>query len=288
MAAACVRMRPQRHLPDRPGWISAGRGRWRLYGARMDKLPGEATAGGAEGGARLNITRRIVEALGIAIVTKRFNQQTGFPFEAQLCETYGASRPVVREAVKMLTAKGLLRPRQRAGTIVRPECDWNLLDPDVLRWMLQLDFSIDLLIEFTEMRMAIEPRAAGLAAQCATGAQRSAIMTAIDRMAAAEEGRDDPLEADIAFHKAVIEASNNRFMRQFTDLSEATLRFSIRRTNAYAGVSRASATDHRRVAAAILEGDPQKSSLLTGQLIGGALDLLLTAGNHPSRSAATD
>jgi len=236
---------------------------------------------GGDTGVGLNVTRRIVEDLGRAIATRRFNEITGFPFEAQLCAQYGASRPVVREAVKMLTAKGLLRPRQRAGTVVQPEDNWNLLDPDVLRWLLQREFSIDLLIEFTEMRMAIEPRAAARAADTATGAQRAAIIKAIDRMFAAERGDDDALEADIAFHRAVIEASNNRFMRQFTDLSEATLRFSIRRTNAYAGVSRASANDHRRVANAIVEGASTVASTLMHHLIEGALNLLLDAGKRP-------
>lgn len=232
-----------------------------------------------------NLTRRIVQDLGRAIVTEQFTAGTGFPFEAQLCEQYGASRPVVREAVKMLTAKGLLRPRQRAGTTVQPESSWNLLDRDVLKWFMDREFSIDLLIEFTEMRMAIEPRAAGLAANSATGPQRSAIVKAIKRMFAAEAGEDDPLEADIAFHRAVIEASNNRFMRQFTDLSEATLRYSIRRTNAYAGVSRASAIDHRRVANAIVEGNSPEASILMRDLIAGALQLLLEAGKHAPRPA---
>ena len=244
---------------------------------------------GPDNGSGLNITRRIVEDLGVAVATRRFTEATGFPFEAQLCQQYGASRSVVREAVKMLTAKGLLRPRQRAGTIVQPEDRWNLLDPDVLRWLLQREFSIDLLIEFTEMRMAIEPRAAERAADSATGAQRRAILLASDRMFAAERGDDDPLEADISFHRAVIEASNNRFMRQFTDLSETALRFSIRRTNAYAGVARASAIDHRRVADAILGGECQKAATLMHQLIGGALDLLLKAGQESAaRSARID
>lgn len=254
------------------------------YAAVMEPAEIERPFGGTEPNSP-NATRRIVEELGRAIVTNQFDGSAGFPFEARLCEQFGASRPIVREAVKMLTAKGLLRPRQRAGTVVQPEESWNLLDPDILRWLLEREFSIDLLIDFTEMRMAIEPRAAGLAANSASGPQRSAIIKAIDRMFAAERGDDDPLEADIAFHRAVIEASNNRFMRQFTDLSEATLRFSIRRTNAYAGVSRASAINHRKVANAIVEGDPATASALMRQLIEGALQLLLNAGGHQLRSS---
>lgn len=230
-----------------------------------------------------NLTASIVNDLGHAIVTQTYRPDAPFPTEAELCQRYGASRPVLREAVKMLTAKGLLLGRKRAGTLVQPESSWNLLDPDVLRWMLSRDFSIDLLIDFTEIRMSIEPRAATLAAHSATAPQRRAIKAAIDRMFAADRGEEDALAADIGFHIAVLEASNNRFMRQFTGLTETTLRFSIRRTNDYKGVPRASARDHKKVADAIIEGEPTLAGERMSELIGGALDLLLAAGKHPPR-----
>jgi DNA-binding FadR family transcriptional regulator len=131
--------------------------------------------------------------------------------------------------------------------------------------------------------MAIEPRAATLAAHTSTGPQRRAIVDAIGRMVAADRGEGDALEADIGFHIAVLEASNNRFMRQFTDLVETTLRFSITRTNEYKGVPRASARDHKRVADAIVEGQASLAGDRMRDLIKGALDLLLTAGNRPHR-----
>ncbi len=230
-----------------------------------------------------NLTASIVNDLGLSIITQAYRPDQPFPTEAELCLRYAVSRPVLREAVKMLTAKGLLLARKRAGTVVQPEDNWNLLDPDVLRWMLQRDFSIDLLIDFTEIRMSIEPRAATLAAHSASGTQRRAIMDAIARMFAADRGEEDALEADIAFHIAVLEASNNRFMRQFTGLVETTLRFSIRRTNEYKGVPRASARDHRKVADAIMEGQPVLAGERMSELIRGALELLLVAGKHPMR-----
>ena len=230
-----------------------------------------------------NLTATIVNDLGLAIVTQNFTPDAPFPTEAELCARYDASRPVLREAVKMLAAKGLLVGRKRAGTMVQPEAHWNLLDPDVLRWMLQREFSIDLLIDFTEIRLSIEPRAAALAAHSATGPQRAAIVAAINRMFAADRGEDDALASDIAFHIAVLEASNNRFMRQFTDLAETTLRFSIRRTNAYKGVPRASAKEHKAVADAIVEGKAAAASERMYDLIRGALELLLVAGQHPLR-----
>jgi DNA-binding FadR family transcriptional regulator len=230
-----------------------------------------------------NLTRRIVDVLGRAIVTEQFSPQSPFPVEAELCERYGASRTIVREAVKMLTGKGLLRSRQRAGTVVEPEDSWNLLDPDILRWMLERKFSLDLLIDFNEVRMAIEPRAAALAAHSATGPQRRAILAAIERMSAADRGDDDPLEADIAFHHAVLVASNNRFMRQFRDLTEATLRISIRSTNEYAGVARADTADHARVGDAIIRGEPTRAQALMRDLLQGALDLLVAASGQGPR-----
>lgn len=230
-----------------------------------------------------NITASIVNDLGREIVTNTYGAARPFPTEAELCRTYDVSRPVLREAVKMLTAKGLLIARKRAGTFVQPEDNWNLLDPDVLRWMLERDFSIDLLIDFTEIRMSIEPRAAILAAHSASGPQRRAIVAAIEQMFAADRGEADALEADIGFHIAVLAASNNRFMRQFTDLVATTLRFSIRRTNEYKGVPRASAKDHKRVADAIVAGEPELAGDRMRDLIGGALELLLIAGNHPLR-----
>jgi DNA-binding FadR family transcriptional regulator len=226
-----------------------------------------------------NLTTSITHSLGRAIVTGQYTDSS-FPFEADLCKQYGASRPVLREAVKMLTAKGLLMPRPRQGTTVQPEDQWNLLDPDVLSWMLERKFTIELMIDFTEVRLAIEPRAAALAARSASEPQLARIMDAIEAMRASEADGDDGLAADIGFHVAVLEASNNRFIRQFTDLAEAALRFSIRRTNAYKGVTRASAADHKVVADAIASRKPARASQTMYTLIEGALDLLLDAGGH--------
>lgn len=222
-----------------------------------------------------NRTATIMDDLGKAIVTGEYPVGSALPYEAVLCETYGASRPIVREAVKMLTAKGLLEARQRRGTVILAESEWNLMDTDVLRWMLGRQFSLELLIDFAQMRLSIEPHAAALAARSATGEQRQAMSAAIARMKAAENGKDDPLDADIAFHVSVLEASNNRFLQQFTDLSSTALRFSIRVTNERKGVTKASAKEHKEVLDAILEGKPEVAAEKMYGLINSALQLLL-------------
>ncbi len=206
-----------------------------------------------------NLTFDIVQRLGEEVVSGKYGQDNKFPTEAELCVAYGVSRSVMREAVKMLTGKGLLSARPRRGTQVTEETQWNLLDPDVLHWLLKRDLSLPLLVEFTEMRFGVEPEAAALAARSATQAQKDKIMHAIDEMERARRGESDPLESDIAFHLAVLEASNNRFMVLLDSLIETALRFSIRLTNRLKGVRVASVEEHRQVAEAIIAGDAEKA-----------------------------
>lgn len=210
----------------------------------------------------------------MAIVSGKYSKRNPFPVEAELCHQYGASRSVLREAVKMLTAKGLLQARPRQGTWVQPEESWNLLDPDVLRWLLERKPWMELLIEFTQVRLAIEPGAAALAAQVAGAEAKAAIQRALDRMVAAERGDDDPLESDIAFHVAVLEASGNKFFCQLRELIHTALRFSIRITNRRKGVRLASVADHRKIADAILAGKPQAAANSMRVLIQEVLDLI--------------
>src|SRR5882762_10283748 len=141
-----------------------------------------------------NLTYGLLDALGRSIVTGHYDKRI-FPTEAALAKQHSVSRSVTREAVKMLTAKGLLSARPRQGTIIEPASAWNLFDPDVLRWLLDRKFSIELLRNFSELRSAIEPAAAALAAVAADQAGLNLIRAGYERMKAAEAGDDDTLEA---------------------------------------------------------------------------------------------
>ena len=221
-----------------------------------------------------NLTYRIVQALGVAIVAGVYSDKNPFPIEAELCKQYGASRSVLREAVKMLTAKGLLSARPRQGTWVQREENWNLLDPDVLRWLLERKASYALLREFAQVRLAVEPKAAALAARVATPDMKHAIRVAIEHMAHADRDDEDPLQADIAFHVAVLRASGNRFYAQLSGVTETALRFSIRMQDRYKGVRRASVSDHQKISDAILAGDEAGAEAAARTLIQEALDLI--------------
>jgi len=252
-------------------------------GQPAESFPTQMPVGGLAGS---NLTFRIMDDLGVAIVTGRYSEDNPFPIEASLCEMYGVSRSVLREAVKMLTAKGLLGARPRHGTWIQPEKNWNFFDPDVLRWLLERKLSFSLLIEFTQMRMAVEPYAAALAAEFAGRTEIAAIMQALNRMSAAEHGDDDPLASDIAFHMAVMKASGNRFYAQLCDMIDTALRISIRMTNHLKGVEQASVADHKKVADAIVMGDAQTAEAAMRVMIEEALDLIATAQANAEKPPA--
>ena len=224
------------------------------------------------GKAVRNLTYAMLDAVGRTIATGGYEGRR-FPTEAELAKEHAVSRSVTREAVKMLTAKGLLSARPRQGTVVQPATCWNLFDPDVLRWLLERKFSLELLRQFTELRIAIEPAAAALAARNAGGTSRSAIAAGFARMEAAERGRDEPLDADIAFHVAILNASGNPFFMQFRDLVATALQTSIGFTNRYRG-STANLPQHHAVLLAIEAGDPDRAHGAMQAIIGAVMALI--------------
>lgn len=233
-----------------------------------------STVVGNEGRPELgrNLTYGLLDNLGRAIVTGRFEREA-FPTEAELAKQHGVSRSVTREAVKMLTAKGLLSARPRQGTVVQPTTSWNLFDTDVLRWLLERQFSVELLKQFNQLRVAIEPEAAALAARFAGADDFQRINDGLDRMKAAEQGNDDTLEADIAFHIAILRGSGNPFYAQFREVVTTALRTSIRFTNRIKGRS-ASVADHAAVRDAIVARDPDGARTAMRELIGDVLELI--------------
>lgn len=230
-----------------------------------DVLPATAILG-------RNLTHGMLDTLGRAIVTGRYENRP-FPTEAEIAKTHGVSRSVTREAVKMLTAKGLVSARPRQGTVVQPASSWNLFDTDVLRWTLERKFSVELLRHFNQLRVAIEPEAAALAARFGDAADEAAIRNGLAQMEAGEAGTTDPLEADIAFHMAILRASKNPFYAQFQSVVSTALRTSIRFTNRIKGRS-ANIPDHAAVADAIIARDPAAARIAMTRIIGDVLTLI--------------
>ncbi|MDE2182732.1 MAG: FadR family transcriptional regulator [Alphaproteobacteria bacterium] len=170
----------------------------------------------------------IVEYMGRGIVSGSYSGAAERITETDLSAEFGVGRSCVREALKALGAKGLLGLAPRRGLTVRPQSDWNLLDPDVLRWLADRKPSRGLVRDLIEFRLSAEPAMAGLAAGRTRGPEWSALKGATERVAAAEKGADDILAATIAFHACVVEASGNPFCKQLRALIDTSLRLSFR------------------------------------------------------------
>ena len=118
-----------------------------------------------------NHTDQVVEQLGRAIVAGEYPPETMIPLDPDISEMFDVSRTVVREAKKTLIAKGLIQSKAKVGTHVRPASEWNMFDPDVLRWHAALNNQRPFLEDLFEIRLIFEPAAAGSAAKRATDAE---------------------------------------------------------------------------------------------------------------------
>lgn len=225
----------------------------------------------------LNLTQQVAETLGSAIIRGEYNAQNRVPSEAVLCEQMHVSRSAAREAVKSLAAKGLISSRARQGIRIQPESEWNLFDTDILRWIRDSNPSVYLLKEFTELRVAVEPEAAKLAAQQQDKEQIGKIAAALERMRLAENGLDDPLESDIEFHLSILNASGNRFFMQLGRIIDTTLRVSIRFTNMRTGRPAGVHADHKKIYDAIANNDPIKAAANANALMTAALATIKNA-----------
>jgi DNA-binding FadR family transcriptional regulator len=178
-----------------------------------------------------NLTHQLVHDLGSKITEGIYAVGGRLPSEADLCIQFNISRTATREAVKMLTAKGLISSRPRQGITVVDFKHWNLFDADVLNWILLGKPDLYLLRHFLQLRLAIEAEAAYLASQNANEDDLITIENALIRMKDATTGQDDTHEADIEFHQSVISATNNPFFKQLINFITTALKVNIRFTN---------------------------------------------------------
>jgi DNA-binding FadR family transcriptional regulator len=171
--------------------------------------------------------RQAVDRLGRWIVNDRFAPDLPMPTEPLLAEELGVGRATLRDAVKVLSGKGLVRTARRYGTRVTPVADWNLLDADVIAWHRPNHPRMRrIFAETTELRSIIEPMAAALAAQRATPAQRETILTAAQEMHPESEDVGALFTADCQFHVTILEATRNQVLRQMRTIILTMLRVS--------------------------------------------------------------
>ncbi len=168
---------------------------------------------------RRKLYEYIVEEIGLRILKGSYKIGETLPNEDTLSKELDISRGVLREATKVLTQKGLIRTRPKIGTQVTEKSQWNLFDPEVLTWRLQIEGKSTFLKEVTEVRRIIESEAAKYAAERADDEAIERIGDRLDDMLRFLKSPEDYdyetyLAKDMAFHTAVMDASNNELLSQ--------------------------------------------------------------------------
>lgn len=215
----------------------------------------------------------VVNELGEEIVSGAYASGTLLPGDGELVERFGVSRTVLREAMKTLTAKGMIIPKARIGTRVTERSHWNLFDADVLVWHIEAGVDAIFLKHLTDMRFAIEPFAARLAAQRANKTQIEHLYACADKMSQANSNENFAL-ADLEFHLALHGASGNPFMLSVGNLIEAALVTSFKMSSPYGESDRhvATANRHRMIVEAIERGDAEAASVAMERVIHEGFD----------------
>lgn len=201
-----------------------------------------------------NLNAQTVERLGQRIVQGYYREGEQLPIEPELCVEFGVSRPVVREATKILISKGLLCSKPKVGTIVQSKSCWNLLDAEVLGWVTESLPPNQFLDMLFEARMAIEPNAAALAAQKATQDDIERIGAAYRDMASATS-LADAIEPDVRFHQAVLDATHNDVIRYIGHTLQNALAVSISLTSWHEKIHLLALPRHEAVYKAIARRD---------------------------------
>jgi DNA-binding FadR family transcriptional regulator len=204
---------------------------------------------------------QVARSIGIDIITGRYAEGTRLPGDAELTASFGVSRPVLRESVKTLVAKGLLTTKARVGTVVRERGAWNMFDADVLAWHLDVGIDRRFLSDLAEIRLAIEPRAAALAATRRTDADIAELRRAFEIMQRAPSDSDAFTDGDLALHIAVANASGNPFMRSVDAVIAAALRASFLLSAPVDPDDRDTVLSwHQRIVDAIADGDSRAAN----------------------------
>lgn len=179
----------------------------------------------AMSGGRLvgnSVHHSVAHEIGSRIVRGDFPEGASLPNEAQWGEYFGVSRSAIREAIKILMAKGLLSSRPKVGTWVETRDRWNLLDRDVLSWYASAPDAMGFLRTVQEFRYIIEPEAAALAAERRTEEEMVEITRALNGMGNAPT-LSDRTRSDTQFHLAILKATHNELLIPLGTLIESAL-----------------------------------------------------------------
>lgn len=246
------------HASERPGTLEL-RGAMRRVGT------------GGTGGR--NLHDFLANKLGTEIVGGVYPPGSLLPNEFELRDRFAVSRTALREAYRVLTAKGLIQSRPKVGTRVRPKSDWNMLDPDILAWHLQAAPTEAFVAHLFQLRQMIEPSAAALAATSRSPEALERIAAACDDMDRYKDGTGDLIGADLQFHQAILEATGNYFIGALSNLILAALIGSFKLGwQGAATMKDVALNQHREVFLAIREQKPAEAQERMSELLRNSID----------------
>ena len=230
---------------------------------------------------------RVVNALGQEIVDGAWATGDILNLD-KLSERFTVSRSVLREALRVLQSVGMVEPRQRVGTQVRPRESWDLLNPQIIQWRGQGDYFAQMR-EMLQLRLGIEPVAARLSARLMTPEQRATVARAADVMVEADHDNDGRrfLEADVEFHTLILQGSGNAVMGHFASTVAALLRTREQEKRfTITDYTPASAHRHNDLALALVQGDEDAAYRWAYATIEATLNEFVaeSAGAHPTAS----
>lgn len=229
----------------------------------------------------------VVNGIGLGIVEGRFPVGHTLPGDADLMERFSVSRTALREGLKTLAAKGMIESKTKVGTRVLEEKSWNLFDSDILAWRLQQGVDRPFLESLFEIRQALEPLGAASAALYRTDEDVERVTRAWEDMRRPNHTRESFTRADVAFHRAVLDASANPFLQSMGAVIETALGVSFALSTPIDRPDRfeLSGRQHRAVLDAIVRRDPQAASrAMSACIIQGAKG----AEIHRARASSVD
>jgi DNA-binding FadR family transcriptional regulator len=215
---------------------------------------------------RRGLHGELVHDIGLRILSGELRPGDPLPREEDPASAMNVSRTVVREAVKVLAAKGLVEARPKTGTQVRSRTYWNLIDPDVLAWRLEADPDDDgFFLEVSELRRVIEPAVAALAAARASSEEVDELEAALAEMEeTAPEYGDAYIAADVRFHEVILEGCHNELLAHLGSTLRAVFRASFTRTR---NLAERTLALHGAVAHAVRAGDSAAAEAAMRELI---------------------
>jgi GntR family galactonate operon transcriptional repressor len=223
---------------------------------------------------RERLHTRVTEALAHRVMEAAQNsEQLAFPKEAVLCEQLGVSRTVLRESMKVLADKGMVDMKPRAGTHARPRSEWRLLDPDILAWQAEVYADAAFLRDLCEVRLAIEPTAAGFAAVRATASELGGIQESLREreLKSATASAEEIIDLDLRFHAAVVAASHNPLLRELSETIRQPFRIALSITSRFPSTVELGLEAHNALLAALRKRDPMAARRAAEEIVGLAM-----------------